>query len=635
MEFSEKKVTDFNINRKIFVGNVSYRIKSRQLSKFFSKFGPVEYCYIVKDHIRKWSKGIAFVTFSDEESMKKALEAEEDQLYLDQRQMRVKPAELSAKATYWQPQSDSSSDTDDDHEDQNLGNQQQHPEFQKCQDVQGDSTCYIDSLFNELLLRIFSLLSWKERVGIERVCWRWKHVVGKSWVWQKHLQFQEIFRRFEGLTDKMLNSLLVRCGQYLESLDLSSSPRHLTDFAMDIIGKHSPGIMELDLSNVKITDVSVKNLMACCTNLHFVRLKRCLHITDKGISTLLSAGQPLQCLDVSDLTYLSGHCFKGIHSDMDTLRILVLTDCFKMQDSGFINMVKHCRHLEELYINNCRNLTSASIWNLCSNCLRLRILQAAGIKVETSCLHELGSLADLEDLNISLCQSLTDAVLASVSDGCKKLRVLDISGCHAVTDIGVMSLAKLPELESLCLSYLNQVTEDSVIKLAHAGHLKKFVARATKFTTDDALLTLASLCPNLLHVDLSGCFQVTNRIFEGFKETVHDGPEKTVSLVLGGTSVDWLADDVDWLSGVSHLNVSMHNMAMEELRADRDLVLPSYNEEENWDDEAEEYPPHPPLSAFLQEPEEEFDAWEEDYCSDEDEFLYNDDALEYEQWNMS
>ena len=35
----------------------------------------------------------------------------------------------------------------------------------------------------------------------------------------------------------MLVSLLVRCGQYLQSLDLSASPRLLTDFSMDIIGK--------------------------------------------------------------------------------------------------------------------------------------------------------------------------------------------------------------------------------------------------------------------------------------------------------------------------------------------------------------------------------------------------------------
>ena len=67
-----------------------------------------------------------------------------------------------------------------------------------------------------------------------------------------------------------------------------------------------------------------------------------------------------------------------------------------------------------------------------------------------------------------------------------------------------------------------------------------------------------------------------------------------------GTSVDWLSDSVDWIkTGISHLNVSMYNYAIDDLRADRDIVLPSYDdEEENWDDKVDEYPPHPPLSGI-------------------------------------
>ena len=41
-------------------------------------------------------------------------------------------------------------------------------------------------------------------------------------------------------------------------------------------------------------------------------------------------------------------------------------------------------------------------------------------------------------------------------------RILDISGCHqGVTDTGVISLAKLPSLHSLTLSYLNKVKYDT------------------------------------------------------------------------------------------------------------------------------------------------------------------------------
>jgi len=41
-----------------------------------------------------------------------------------------------------------------------------------------------------------------------------------------------------GLTDKRLNCILKRCGQYLESLSLAASPRLVTDHCMDIIGRN-------------------------------------------------------------------------------------------------------------------------------------------------------------------------------------------------------------------------------------------------------------------------------------------------------------------------------------------------------------------------------------------------------------
>ena len=42
---------------KVFVGNVSYRVKSRELKEFFSTFGKVVYAEIITDHKTKRSRG--------------------------------------------------------------------------------------------------------------------------------------------------------------------------------------------------------------------------------------------------------------------------------------------------------------------------------------------------------------------------------------------------------------------------------------------------------------------------------------------------------------------------------------------------------------------------------------------------
>ena len=42
---------------KVFVGNVSYRVKSRELKEFFTSFGKVIYAQIITDRVKKRSRG--------------------------------------------------------------------------------------------------------------------------------------------------------------------------------------------------------------------------------------------------------------------------------------------------------------------------------------------------------------------------------------------------------------------------------------------------------------------------------------------------------------------------------------------------------------------------------------------------
>ena len=44
-----------------------------------------------------------------------------------------------------------------------------------------------------------------------------------------------------------------------------------------------------------------------------------------------------------------------------------------------------------------------------------------------------------------------------------------------------------------------------------------------------------------------------------------------------GTSVDWLSDDITWVSTFPHLKVSLHNLAIDQLQPDRDIILPRGN----------------------------------------------------------
>ncbi|KAJ7387387.1 hypothetical protein OS493_004381 [Desmophyllum pertusum] len=66
-----RKLVWLPASAKVFVGNISYRLKSRELKEFFGCFGKVICAQIITDRIKKRSRGFGFVTFSNEWKHKK------------------------------------------------------------------------------------------------------------------------------------------------------------------------------------------------------------------------------------------------------------------------------------------------------------------------------------------------------------------------------------------------------------------------------------------------------------------------------------------------------------------------------------------------------------------------------------
>lgn len=81
-------------------------------------------------------------------------------------------------------------------------------------------------------------------------------------------------------------------------------------------------------------------------------------------------------------------------------------------------------------------------------------------------------LPNLQHLNLSDSKDMvTDKLLQQLSTGCRSLTALDVSGCPAVTDAGLVHIARLPQLLSLNAScYSPHVTGAG---LDAARHLKR------------------------------------------------------------------------------------------------------------------------------------------------------------------
>lgn len=298
---------------KLFVGNVSYRVKSKELKDFFSRFGKVIYAQIITDRIKKRSRGFGFVTFSNEWVAQKAKDSSDEDRTLEGRIMKVCSPERKKKGaknfiheTTLEEALECYNKNGSDNKD-TIDEEDESSEENKFQSVPA-----VFQLNEYVMLHIFSYLGPKDRIRIERVCRRWRLLAIKSWHRLNHLDFHGAFTSFKGiggLTDEVLWSILRRGCQNLTSLDLSLSPHFLTEFAVLCIAKQCKSLKELNLSGVAVNTSSLKALSKSCTHLEKVTLQKCYRVGEKALWWLFKNCEKLSHANLEGNKSLKGQCF--------------------------------------------------------------------------------------------------------------------------------------------------------------------------------------------------------------------------------------------------------------------------------------------------------------------------------------
>ncbi|CAN7984767.1 unnamed protein product [Ixodes hexagonus] len=602
--------------KKLFVGNISYRVTKRQLRDFLSKFGKVVDCTIVQDHVKHWPKGYGFVTFSKVEEAEKARNSPVEELELDGRQLRLLPANKTRiskirqdakavqdrKALASELDGDEGNDSEIDEEDATPATPPPSPRR---------STDLVDELPDDILLLVMGLLDLRSRIRVERVCLRWRRLALRLWRSQDRLSFEGVFSVSQGnpLTVDILRALLVRCGESLKSLNLQTASHVLDYRAAEAISMLCPNLEYLDVSGVQLTNVGVQQLAQKCPKLKTVLMRRCLEVGEKGLWWLLHLCKHLEHLDLTEVYKLSGQCF---HMAGARLRKLVLRGCSGVTSTGLTKVATKCRLLAELSISDCLQITDNDVLLLCQNLRALRVLHLAGsfLNLTNEGICAVSGLPLLEELDLNQNKAVTDVAIGAICRCCTKLRSLNISGCHlGITDKSCGHLSRSPRLRDLKMSYLGQITDSGLGTLSCQGQLNSIELRGCPQVSDTGVLMLVELCRDLQSLDVSGCDLVTNAAVTGCLSIVTERPHK-LTLFVGGKSSE-------------ELDVSHFNRCIEHLRPDRMERLGMHEDE------------------FMEGYEGKYakpwwDAEGENHMAEEfEDFLENDDVLMEEAYELS
>ncbi|KAM3719790.1 F-box/LRR-repeat protein [Dirofilaria immitis] len=403
----------------------------------------------------------------------------------------------------------------------------------------------INSIPDHVLISIFTLLPIVDRIRIERVCRRWRHIAKNySWTMTTEFSYSSLIGDKECslpclierpvVGNKEIKSLAQRCGDHLLEMDLHAFRDALTYNVCMCFAIYCPNLTVLNMYGIQLTNSSLKSLGRHCPNLEVVNFHRCFQesVVERGLTSFFSKCQILREVDVGENERLTGlPSFTVLPRSIVNLKI---GGCFRLTATSLFAIRDRCPDLVALTMNSVDNISPMHLNSFFASLPKLELLKFGECYVS----HTLGGI----EINFSLMKNLTeltvydnllmtDEVLRNTVIGCKQLKYVDLSGCSRfVSNVGLRELAKLPYLSHLNLSYMRVVDDQTIRIIAEKGTLQTVLLHRCDEISDEAVKMILKHCPFLTALDISFCPKVTDESMEGMVNYVSKRQEREALL---------------------------------------------------------------------------------------------------------
>ncbi|XP_037539091.1 F-box/LRR-repeat protein 2 [Nematolebias whitei] len=394
------------------------------------------------------------------------------------------------------------------------------------------------------------------------------------------------------ITPESLRTVAQVQGLVLEELYLQGC-KELTDYSVEILVKHQPSLLKLDISGcTELTSRSVEAVARGLKSLTHLSLSRDWRITEKGLADLLSVPS-LTSLDLSECPHISGtemvKGLKGSKTSRANLEMLNLKSCTYVRDLAVFSLTQLLGDsLHELDLTSCVNVTDLSVCAISTYLQKLVVLRLGWCKEITDWgllgmvqktqsepddetedrgprfTRTFGNMGFFKPPRIPFeerpkmvtqndLQQFKQRAGASLL-ALKRLQELDLSACAKLTDSSITQVVRHPELQRLSLCMLPEITDDSLASVGrHCRSLTSLALSQCPGITDRGVAQAVPHLQRLQHLHLS-CCNITDRsvflLMQNCKrlKTVDVSRCKNISI----TAVDLLQSRLPFLENVHH-----------------------------------------------------------------------------------
>ncbi|KAK0079977.1 hypothetical protein PV326_008434, partial [Microctonus aethiopoides] len=443
-----------------------------ELYSIFSTYGEVEINYPKKN------TGYIFITYTDENNALKVRKAANEKEIIYQGEV------LNVVPAHKQNQPDSKPKMPP----KKLQSRKRQKKSIKVNNDESLSLPTINILDNDCLIKIFLYLPIHDRMRIERVCKRWQTVNQQAWSDIKELEIPKVID-YKGppcsmtldTEDRGVKKLLLRCGRFLNKLKFNKIESLGQFKIIPMIGKHCRNlqclILPLDndsnfdmtsiffnlhkLEHVELSGLNRRFRDSCLKKLPTNTMKELSlekEVTDFEYDTSCVKLTRAGAIGIQNMKNLWKLELNRFSFKADKLKLIVCNESItnlSLENCCFekcINLIANIRWLKYLNLSNVHAVDDNFLIKLAANCTELEELNIENCKdVTNNGINAVFKLKKLTTLIINYLYGVTGTAL--VLSTFVPLKVLRCRNCHFVGDSGAIELLEnAPYLEEIDLS---------------------------------------------------------------------------------------------------------------------------------------------------------------------------------------